>query len=334
MSQSTLGATERNAPPDMLAPQKAQLAAALAETLRGRGLTQVQAAKICGTDQPTLSKVLNGRSDRVTIDKLMRWLAALGRPAELRLPDVAQPALGDTVAEGWPALADAIPCLLWVNRPDGALIYCNRRVAVLYGERFRRDRASRDQIVHPDDSSRFDELRKRSAAEDRDFEIDLRLEDAERGYRWYRLLVSKMRDAQGRDYAWAGAAIDIDEHKRTEDALRQSEERLVWRPRPSTAASLIMTRPRTRSLARRVISTSSARRRRASKAPRGPGTTASIRSISRPMTPRGGRCSRATQPSTRRSIASVTAMGTGSGSGIAPSRSATKTAGSHASSAA
>jgi PAS domain S-box-containing protein len=226
MSESMPGASERHAPADVLAPQKAQLVAALAETLRGRGLTQMQAAKICGTDQPTLSKVLNGRSDRVTIDKLMRWLAALERPLELRLAGNAAPqSLAASEGESWFALADAVPCLLWLNRPDGALLYCNKQVMDRYGDRFRRGRAARDQIVHPDDRSRFDALRKRAAAEDRDFEIDLRLEDAERGYRWYRLLISKMRDAQGRDYAWAGAAIDIDEHKRTEDALRQSEER-------------------------------------------------------------------------------------------------------------
>jgi predicted XRE-type DNA-binding protein len=104
-----LGASERHAPADPLAPQKAQLVATLAETLQRRGLTQVQAARICGTDQPTLSKVLNGRSDRITIDKLMRWLAALGRPIELQIEQAARTGLGGTVVEGWPALADAVP---------------------------------------------------------------------------------------------------------------------------------------------------------------------------------------------------------------------------------
>ena len=214
----------RPAPADGLAGHKAQLVAALAETLKERGLTQVQAAKACGTDQPTLSKVLTGRSDRVTVDKLMRWLDALGRPVELRLAGAAAPA-GFRGPEGWFALADAVPCLLWLNRPDGALLYCNKRVKDRYGDRFGRDRAARDQIIHPEDRPLFDALRKRAAAEDRDFEIDLRFEDAARGYRWHRLRVSKMRALDGHDYAWAGAAMDIDEHKRVEEALRESEER-------------------------------------------------------------------------------------------------------------
>jgi PAS domain S-box-containing protein len=223
MSGAIAGASKRHAPADVLAPQKAQLVTALAETMRQRKLTQIQAARLCGTDQPTLSKVLNGRSDRVTIDKLMRWLAALGRPVGLHLPDAAPMDLNQ--AEGWLALADAIPCLIWINKPDGTLLYRNRRLVALYGDRFGRDRASRDQIIHPEDRPLFDALRKRVAAEDRDFEVDLRLEDAERDYRWYRLLISKMHDRRGQAYAWAGAAIDIDDHKRLEQALRESEER-------------------------------------------------------------------------------------------------------------
>ena len=159
MSGAIAGASKRHAPADVLAPQKAQLVTALAETMRERKLTQIQAARLCGTDQPTLSKVLNGRSDRVTIDKLMRWLAALGRPVELHLPDAAPMDLNQ--AEGWLALADAIPCLIWINKPDGALLYRNRRLVALYGDRFGRDRASRDQIIHPEDRPLFDALRKR-----------------------------------------------------------------------------------------------------------------------------------------------------------------------------
>jgi PAS domain S-box-containing protein len=213
--------------PDPIASSRAQLVAALAETLRARGLTQTQAAGLCRTDQPTLSKVLSGRAGRVSIDKLMRWLAALGRSVELRVgdrPAVAPPA-GGTVFEPWSALADAVPCLLWLNRPDGELLYCNGRVRELYGDRFARDRAARDLIVHPDDRPIFDAARKSMANRSPQIELDLRLEDAERSYRWYRVAISKVRDPDGGVRAWAGAAIDIDEHKRLEHALRESEER-------------------------------------------------------------------------------------------------------------
>ncbi|MCI0430613.1 MAG: helix-turn-helix domain-containing protein [Rhodospirillales bacterium] len=57
---------------------KSDLITLLSRAIRASKLTQDQAAKLCGTDQPTLSKVLRGRLDSVTIDRLTRWIVALG----------------------------------------------------------------------------------------------------------------------------------------------------------------------------------------------------------------------------------------------------------------
>ena len=67
------------------ADARAALVAVIAGTIVDRNISQVQAAKICRTDQPTLSKVLRGRTDSVSLDKLLRWLLALGRQIELRI---------------------------------------------------------------------------------------------------------------------------------------------------------------------------------------------------------------------------------------------------------
>ena len=64
---------------------KSALIAAIADTIRERELTQQQAARLCGTDQPTLSKVLRGRMESVTIDRLTVWLTALGRIVEIHV---------------------------------------------------------------------------------------------------------------------------------------------------------------------------------------------------------------------------------------------------------
>jgi predicted XRE-type DNA-binding protein len=60
---------------------KGSLIGAINDTIRRRKLTQIATAQICGTDQPTLSKVLRGRVESVTIDRLMSWLRALGEPS-------------------------------------------------------------------------------------------------------------------------------------------------------------------------------------------------------------------------------------------------------------
>lgn len=64
---------------------KSALIDAIAETISRRKLTQRAAAEICATDQPTLSKVLRGRMESVTIDRLAAWLTALGRTVEIRV---------------------------------------------------------------------------------------------------------------------------------------------------------------------------------------------------------------------------------------------------------
>ncbi|MCK6451637.1 MAG: helix-turn-helix domain-containing protein [Alphaproteobacteria bacterium] len=58
---------------------KADLALALKREIDSRGLTQRAAARLLGTDQPTLSKVLSGRNASVTMDLLTKWLHALGQ---------------------------------------------------------------------------------------------------------------------------------------------------------------------------------------------------------------------------------------------------------------
>jgi predicted XRE-type DNA-binding protein len=62
---------------------KSTLILAIKAVMTERTLTQKQAAKVCGTDQPTLSKVLHGRMESVTLDRLAHWLTALGQDVEI-----------------------------------------------------------------------------------------------------------------------------------------------------------------------------------------------------------------------------------------------------------
>jgi predicted XRE-type DNA-binding protein len=62
---------------------KSTLILAIKAVLSGGNLTQKQAAEICSTDQPTLSKILHGRMESVTIDRLAHWLTALGQDVEI-----------------------------------------------------------------------------------------------------------------------------------------------------------------------------------------------------------------------------------------------------------
>lgn len=62
---------------------KARLAEAIVDTIERRGLTQMEAAELMGVDQPTVSKVANGRLDGFSQERLMRYLTALGDDVEI-----------------------------------------------------------------------------------------------------------------------------------------------------------------------------------------------------------------------------------------------------------
>ena len=61
---------------EMLA--KAELAIKVADIVRQRHLTQVQAAAILGVDQPKVSALIRGRLSGFSIERLLRFLLLLG----------------------------------------------------------------------------------------------------------------------------------------------------------------------------------------------------------------------------------------------------------------
>ena len=62
---------------------KAQLASSIRQVVKAQRLTQVEAAKLMGIDQPKVSAVINGRLANFSSDRLMRLLTALGRDVEI-----------------------------------------------------------------------------------------------------------------------------------------------------------------------------------------------------------------------------------------------------------
>lgn len=64
---------------------RSALANAMAQALTRQELSQVSAARICETDQPSISKILAGRHQNVSAEKLFSWLNALGWDVEITL---------------------------------------------------------------------------------------------------------------------------------------------------------------------------------------------------------------------------------------------------------
>jgi predicted XRE-type DNA-binding protein len=68
---------------------KAELANKIIELIRERRLTQVQAAKVLGVDQPKVSALLRGNLTGFSLERLMRFLLRLGQ--DIRITVQASP---------------------------------------------------------------------------------------------------------------------------------------------------------------------------------------------------------------------------------------------------
>ncbi|MEK8122577.1 helix-turn-helix transcriptional regulator [Methylocystis sp. IM4] len=78
---------------DPLSPQraaedhllKAQLVGRIDALLKERGLKQIEAARLFGVRQPDVSKMLHGDFRQFSVERLLRFLVALGRDVEINI---------------------------------------------------------------------------------------------------------------------------------------------------------------------------------------------------------------------------------------------------------
>lgn len=63
---------------------KQDLIRVVSDAVKQRDLSQTEAAVLCGTTQSAFSSVLLGKAKHVTIDRLVRWIIALGGLVDVR----------------------------------------------------------------------------------------------------------------------------------------------------------------------------------------------------------------------------------------------------------
>jgi predicted XRE-type DNA-binding protein len=62
---------------------RAQLMSRVTEIIRARRLTQARAAKVLGTNQPTVSDLMRGKMSKFSLERLIAFLNALGQDVEI-----------------------------------------------------------------------------------------------------------------------------------------------------------------------------------------------------------------------------------------------------------
>ncbi len=139
--------------------------------------------------------------------------------------------------------ADAMPQMIWAADPDDSNSYYNQRWYEFTGRS--RSLADNDQwhdVVHPEDRERVLSKWRRCLMLGTNYEAEYRLRHRTGDYRWILGRACPIRNGEGNIVRWVGTYTDIDEAKKTEVALAESEERyralveastaMVWRAAP------------------------------------------------------------------------------------------------------
>ncbi|GHO55972.1 PAS domain S-box protein [Ktedonobacter robiniae] len=132
--------------------------------------------------------------------------------------------------EQFRVLVETVPQLVWVARPDGQHEYMNQHWCDYTGltlENAQSDLWAYLQVIHPDDREGNRAHLQRALDTGTMYEHEARVRNAHTGeYRWFLMRAMPVRDETGQIVKWFGTGTDIDERKRMEEALRQSQERI------------------------------------------------------------------------------------------------------------
>lgn len=124
-------------------------------------------------------------------------------------------------------LADAAPAILWETEPAGSCTFLSRGWTEYTGQET--DDAlgyGWSEFVHPDDLGPVQRAFAAASAEWAECKVECRIKVRDDAYRWVLAACRPRFDRKGSFLGYAGSIVDIDEHKRADVRLRESEERM------------------------------------------------------------------------------------------------------------
>jgi PAS domain S-box-containing protein len=154
---------------------------------------------------------------------VVRWYGLLTDIDDLRR---AEEALRESERE-LRQITDSVPGMIAVADSTGQQKYANQRYLDFTGEAAEE---LRDfgylKTIHPDERDMVMSEWQRCSALGQSMDMDHRLKRFDGVYRWVHVRVDPVLDDRGRTVRWYALITDIDDQRRAEEALRQSEDHL------------------------------------------------------------------------------------------------------------
>src|ERR1700691_128627 len=122
-------------------------------------------------------------------------------------------------------IVDLAPQLVTVFGPRRERLYANRILLDYLGISLDewRQRTDSSEFIHPDDRERVDAHSDLALSSGASYELEFRVRKSSGKYRWFLTRFSPVRDDKGQIMRWYIAATDIEDRKRAEEALQQSQ---------------------------------------------------------------------------------------------------------------
>jgi PAS domain S-box-containing protein len=189
------------------------LASVLVVVLSAAGNRTSASLRLLRDNQQIMIRELQDQNDSLCVENAERSEAATKA-------QIAEQEIRQTV--------DTVPALIARYRPDGFMDFRNknwREYTGLSQDNFGGSRWG--SALHPDDEEMVEREWREHIATGEPFELEQRLRKADGEYRWHRVRRVPLHGETGAVIKWYAIAFDIDDRKRTEDALRRSEADLA-----------------------------------------------------------------------------------------------------------
>ncbi len=122
-------------------------------------------------------------------------------------------------------LAEAMPQIVWITRADGWNIYFNQQWVDYTGLTLEESYGHGwNKPFHPDDRQRAWDAWQNAVTNNGTYSLECRLRAVDGTYRWWLVRGVPVLNEKGETTKWFGTCTDIEEFKRVEEQLRQSQK--------------------------------------------------------------------------------------------------------------
>ena len=130
--------------------------------------------------------------------------------------------------ERFRTLAESLPQLVWTCLANGRCDYLSSQWVAYTGIPEDRQLGLEwlSQVIHPEDRRRTLEAWTDAVEDKNPYDIEYRIRRFDGIYRWFKTRGTPLRDSRGQILRWFGTCTDIEDQRRTTEALRRSNEEL------------------------------------------------------------------------------------------------------------